>query len=438
MKILCTSLLLLTALPAFAVPQTANFTHPLTPELRTLKCIIDDDFQRPVLLDMEGQSTMEISFDILADEERRVSYRVVHCTAQWEDSPISELDYIEGFQPTRVGSVEPSFNTNVSYYHYRISYPNDDFRLLISGNYAVHFFYDDEPDRDIAIATFRLTEQQVAIGGEVSGNTDVDFRQAHQQLTCNVSWSTRTFPNMDPASDLTLMVRQNGRRDTQRRITRPSRITAGQAYYEHNTDLIFPAGNNFRRFEFTDEHYTTIGVDHVVYRAPYYEAWLTPGRVRPQAPYQYDSDQNGRFLTHALRVNDPETESDYFLAEFQLESMPIALGGRDIFLYGDFTYGIRDASTRLEYDPELNVYHQNHLLKQGAYNYLYLVGTAEESQSEEDTRSAYPEEISPLRTAPIEGDHYETPNEYDISVYYRPVGARYDRLIGVATVFSSY
>jgi hypothetical protein len=84
------------------------------------------------------------------------------------------------------------------------------------------------------------------------------------------------------------------------------------------------------------------------------------------------------------------------------------------------------------------VYHQNHLLKQGAYNYLYLVGTAEESQSEDDTRSAHPEEISPLRTAPIEGDHYETPNEYDISVYYRPVGARYDRLIGVATVYSSY
>ncbi len=418
-------ILALTAWPgcaALAASSAAYYTHPLTPEVRTLKALVNDDFEQPIVLDMEGRSQLEISFDILADDERRVSYRVVHCTADWQESNLSELDYIEGFQPTRITDVQPSFNTNVGYYHYRIAYPNEDFRLLLSGNYALHIFYDDEPDRDIAVATFRLSEQLVAISGDVSGNTDIDFRQSHQQVTCSVAWSTTTFPHLDPAADLTLMVRQNGRKDTARRITRPTRLTASTAYYEHLPELIYPSGNNFRRFEFTDEHYTTIGVDHVAFRAPYYVAWLTPGRVRCASPYVYDSDQHGRFLTHALRVEDPETESDYFEAEFQLESTPIPLGGRDIYLYGDFTYGVRDSTTRMTYDAEANVYRQTHLLKQGAYNYLYLVGLPDED---------------PLRTGPIEGDHYETPNEYDISVYYRPAGARYDRLIGVTTLFSA-
>ena len=34
----------------------------------------------------------------------------------------------------------------------------------------------------------------------------------------------------------------------------------------------------------------------------------------------------------------------------------------------------------------------------------------------------------------IEGNYYQTQNEYSIYVYYRPMGARYDRLIGVTTV----
>jgi hypothetical protein len=430
MKISWTSLFclaLLHGLPTLGAAQGAFFTHPLVPELRTLKSIVDEDFARPIVLDMEGQSRVEISFDLLADDERRVSYRVTHCTADWLPSDLSELAYLEGFQPTRVTDVSPSFNTNVNYYHYRVAYPNEDFRLLLSGNYAFRFFYDDDPETDIAVATFRLSEGRVAVGGTVSGNTDVDFRQAHQQLTCQVSWSQATFPHLDPAADLTLRVRQNGRRDTERTVARPTRLTAGTAFYEHLPELIFPGGNNFRRFEFTDEHYTSIGIDRVAYHAPYYVAYLLPGRVRTSAPYLYDSDQHGRFLTHALRVDDPETESDYFLADFSLESAPIPLGARDIFLYGDFTYGLRDASTRMVYDREQDVYRQQLLLKQGAYNYLYLVGLPEEATDGHE----------PLRTAPIEGDHYETPNEYEVSVYYRPAGSRYDRLVGVATLFSA-
>ena len=38
------------------------------------------------------------------------------------------------------------------------------------------------------------------------------------------------------------------------------------------------------------------------------------------------------------------------------------------------------------------------------------------------------------QTAPIEGDFFQTENQYSVYVYYRPMGSRYDRLIGVTII----
>jgi hypothetical protein len=399
--------------------ETASlYTHPISTDIKTLRCLVDEDFQRLPVIDMEGRSRMEWSFDLLADYEARLSYRLVHCTADWQLSNLSELDFIDGFQPTRITDVTPSFNTNVPYYHYRITYPNDDLSLLCSGNYALLVFADDDPDQILAIATFSLNEATVSVGGTVSAQTDIDFRREHQQLTLSVQWQMNTFPHLDPAAELILKVQQNHRRDTERTVLHPSRTSATTAYYEHEPKLIFPAGNTFRRFELTEVHYAPIGVAQIDYHAPYYYAWLTPGKSRQGTHYLYDRDQHGRYYIHALRVDDPDTEGDYFVAGFSLLPPLPPTGSQAIYLYGDFTYGVRCEATEMRYNAETGSYQQQMLLKQGAYNYLYLVGT---------------EHDDPLRTSPIEGDYYETENEYSVAVYYRTPGARYDRLVGFAT-----
>ena len=55
------------------------------------------------------------------------------------------------------------------------------------------------------------------------------------------------------------------------------------------------------------------------------------------------------------------------------------------------------------------------MLKMGSYNYQYLW---------------LPDGSTTALTGPIEGNHYQTVNEYLSLVYYRPVGQRYDRLGG--------
>jgi len=393
------------------------YTHPIDDQIKTLRTIVDGDFQRLPVIDNSENSQLEISFDFLANEEPFLEYRVVHCNAQWEADGLSELDYLDGFLPVRINESQPSFNTFTNYYHYSVQFPNDDVRLLVSGNYAVIFNDQNDPDTPLAVAAFSVTEQMAFVNGEVSANTEIDYHQEHQQLTLQLTWSQQQLPYLDPAHDLQLLVSQNHRPDTRRIITAPSRMEAGKAYYEHLYPLIFEAGNTFRRFEFTDARYATFGVEHVSYQAPHYHVQLTHDMARSGGFYRYDKDQHGRYLIRSLRVDDIDTESEYFWAEFSLSGAMPPKGSGGIFLTGDFTYGEASDAYQMTYDMERQCYVANVFLKQGHYNYQYLVRMPDHS----------------LSASVVEGNYYETGNQYDVYVYYRPAGARYDRLLGVAS-----
>ena len=392
-------------------------TRPVAPTVRTLRTVVDGDFRRLPVLDMAGASRLEISFDVMGDERAYLAYSVVHCDHNWQPDGLPQLDYAEGFMPVRVEEARPSFNTFVGYWHYSVTFPNDDVRLLASGNYAVLFHAEDDPDDVWAVATFGISEQMAVVEGTVSANTDVDYRAAHQQLTLALAWSGSRLPYLDAASDVTLTVEQNRQPYTRRTLTAPSRLGAQRAHYEHDPRLVFEAGNTWRRFEFVDERYATLGVENVRYHAPYHHVRLHTSRPRARVPYYYDEDQQGRFLITAKRVDDPDTEADYFWAQFVLDMMPT---GTPIYLSGDFTYGLQDDETEMRYDEETEAYTAEILLKQGAYNYRYVTLRPDGTPS----------------TEAVEGNHYETRNEYDVRAYYHPAGARYERLLTTAT-FSS-
>lgn len=386
-------------------------TRPFIPEVKTLRVVVDGDFMKFPVVDLRGKSTLEISFDYLADSQPWLAYRLVHCDAEWNEDNLSEMDFCDGFMPVKIEDVKPSFNTFISYYHCKIFFPNEILRLLVSGNYAVVVHQEDDEDEVVAVATFSVSEQLAFVSGEVSANTDVDFHKSNQQLSLVLSWSPSALPYLDVANEIRLMVCQNRRAETLREPKVPSRIESGRAIFEHNRDLIFPAGNNYRLFEFISERYASVGVDNVRYHAPYYLANLREDTPRADANFRYEQEQNGRFLVRALNVDDVSTEGEYFKAIFTLKADPRWEDRGGVYLSGDFTYGLPDEEFRLDYED--GFYRKEVLLKQGAYNYLYLVGG---------------------QTAPIEGDHYETENEYDVYVYYHPNGARYDRLLGVAKI----
>ena len=112
-------------------------------------------------------------------------------------------------------------------------------------------------------------------------------------------------------------------------------------------------------------------------------------------------------------------EADYAYVDFILD-YPAPLDKGDLYVFGKFTDWKALPEYRLEYDYVRNAYRGRFLLKQGYYNYLYAL---QKDNGELDIEA-------------IEGSHWETENTYQILVYNRDVGIRYDRLVGFSE-FSS-
>ena len=155
------------------------------------------------------------------------------------------------------------------------------------------------------------------------------------------------------------------------------------------------------------------------YFEPYYHVTLVPDEVRAHQPYAYDQTQHGRFLIREYNSSQSDIDADYVVVHFSLPCDEIE--GYSLFLDGDFTHRRFAPESRLVFNRATGAYEAAILLKQGAYNYQYLAVKSGETIG---------------HTSVIEGDKYQTVNEYFIAVYNRQPGERYDHLCATATIYS--
>lgn len=362
---------------------------------------------------LNGDQVIEVSFDVLEEGYNRYAYSVIHCDADWKQSTLMPMDYMNGFQGLTIDEFAGGMGTTVAYTHYRLEIPNPDIQLKASGNYAVRVYRDDAPDQPVLTACFYVVEErEVPITANVTTNTLIDTNQSHQQV--NFTINTSRFPIPQPQTDLKVYVYQNNRRDNAVSGIMPSNIGGTHIEYANIRELIFEAGNEYRRFEFLTPTFNGLGVENISFHNPYYHVTLYADLPRSRRTYQYDQDQNGRYLINCRGCNFPETDADYSVVHFALDVPPVLDG--QIYIVGDLFNNVLDEKSRITYNPESNLYEKSVLLKQGHYNYEYLF---------------VPKGQKKGMTSRFEGDYAPTENEYAIHVYYRPIGERYDRLIGV-------
>jgi len=384
-------------------------------QIKSLQIKVSGESISVPVIELNGNKQMEIKFDVLGGGYSRYTYSVIHCNADWMPSSMSQLEYMDGFQGMAIDDFRSSSATTTPYINYRLLLPNDDMRFKLSGNYAVNVYDDDNPDEVLFTACFFVVEPIVDIAATVSGNTAIDMNRTHQQV--NLSINHRNLPIPHPATDLQVHVYQNNRWDNMVANSKPSVILQNQVVYKNVRELIFDAGNEYRRMEFLSNQYNGMGIADIQFHNPYYHVVLHPDLSRTNRAYQYDQDQNGRFFVHCSNCINPDNEADYYIAHFTLAEE--LLPGGNVYLNGDFLCNNFHEDNRMEYNRETGQYEKYMLLKQGNYNYQYLFVPSGEYKGQ---------------TGPVEGDHFETENEYTIAVYYRPIGTRYDRLVGATTV----
>ena len=390
---------------------TAQRHEILDRQLHTLQVVVNDDPLQPPIMNLGGGNHLEIGFDEFSHEYHRYIYKVEHCNADWSPSTeIFESDYMNGFNGEPIEDYEKIFNTTVLYTHYSLRIPNENISLKLSGNYKLTV-YNDEGDEPVPVLTacFSLVEPGVGIGATVSTNTDIDFNKSHQQVDFSVNYGLVKV--IDPHRELKTVVMQNRRWDNCVVNPKPNIQAANKIEFTHNRQLIFPAGNEYHKFEILDVHVPTLNVDRMEWFDPYYHATLYPNQTARN--YLYDEDQNGAFIILNSDDEDVATTCDYVFTHFTLKSPQ--LPGGEVYLNGEWTYNRFIPEYRMTYNRETQAYEATALLKQGYYNYNYLFVPDGDTQG---------------NSGRTDGNFYETENEYIILVYHRPNGGRYDILVG--------
>lgn len=369
-----------------------------------------------IVLDAPGE--IEIVFDMLEDDRRYLRYEIVHCNADWQPSSLNYLEYLDGFNEGVIEDYEFSGPTTVAYVHYRLTLPNEEVRFKVSGNYMVRIYDEEDPENTLIRARFSVSEQTTPISAFITSRTDVDYNRRHQQLEITVDCDGEKGI-YDLFSDATVTVQQNGRPDAVHVLTRPMRVSGRRMIFEHQPELIFDGGNEYRRFETVSNSWTGMNVDEVRYVAPYYNHYLKTDLPRSSQSYLYDQTLGGGYVVREYNSNQSDLDADYVIVRFSLE-MP-ELFGTDIFIDSDAFNRYLGPESRMVYNRATGRYEKAVLLKQGAYSYQYL---------------AVPQGRLVGNTETVEGDNYQTHNQYTVNVYSRIPGQRYDRLVGHAIFFA--
>lgn len=357
---------------------------------------------------------INISFDDLTHTYHRYTYKIEHCEADWTVSDqIFASDFINGFQEgnTIENSME-SINTNVLYTHYKLTIPNEDCSLKMSGNYKLTVFDENDDNRPMFTACFMVLENAMGVQLDVTTNTDIDINKQHQQVSMQVNYGSVNVT--DPSTQIKTVVMQNRRWDNARINPKPQYTMADGLRWEHNSDLIFQAGNEYHKYEILDVSHPTMGIDRIDWDGENYQVY--PYACVPRPNYVYDEDANGAFYIRNSDNIENDIASEYVFVNYTLQ-VPERIDG-DVYVNGAWTNDQLAPEYRMEYDDMNRCYTARILQKQGYYSYQFvMVGRDGVS-----------------RVVPSDGCFYQTENKYQALVYYRGTGERTDRLVGYQQV----
>ncbi len=375
------------------------------------------ELEAPVLTLGDGERLL-LRFDVLGAEMGNYRYRIEHCDSQWQKDDLEPYEYMNGFEEGPVEGYESSFTTLTDYvYHYQYI-PSQYSQFLVSGNYVVTVYDQDQPDSVLLTRRFYVTEgslkAQVEVGVPYDGGKVRERREVDVRVTENNDYrGDQPRPSLNEAW-CSVVVQQNGRTDNMRRLVF-SGLENGALCYRHRNENLFWCGNRFRWFDISNIRTATYNVAQIAEYGGEWFATLKPLEDRSGKSYVTEDVLNGGMKVNVWDRTNKQTEADYVWVNFVLPMVYPYMNG-SVHVVGELTQWRLDEASRMEYRPDLKAYTLRLHLKQGYYSYQLLFLPVGETEGS---------------TGVLEGDYFETPNQYTAFVYYRGPNDRYDRLAAI-------
>ncbi|WP_299513047.1 DUF5103 domain-containing protein [Mucilaginibacter sp.] len=364
----------------------------------------------PAIVLKSGEQVL-LAFDDLRGGSRNYYYTIEHCDSKWNSSNIATAEYLQGFTDDRLTDYTYSSNTIQKYTHYELKLPNDNIAPKISGNYILKVYEDGDRSKMILTRKLYVVGNRVSIAADIATSNDVTLRQTNQKINFQVNYAGLQVQN--PNSDIHVLLMQNGRTETSVWSNTPTNIRGSQLIYNDTYTNDFQGRNEFRHFDTRSLKLNSDRISHI-YHDTAYTVVLLGDPLRNSANYLFQYDNNGSFFILNQDGSDPRRDGDYAHMYFSLAANKTDKEGT-AYIVGKFNDYKIDERSKMDYEPIKGRFFTNLFLKQGVYDYEYVWV---------DHSTNKPDDIT------IEGTHFETENDYQLLVYYRPATARWDELVG--------
>ena len=359
----------------------------------------------------------QLQFDDLFGNEANYYYEIIHCDYNWNPSGISKNEYLQGFDNQRIQDYTNSFNTLQIYSHYKLAIPNQfTQQLKISGNYMIKVL--DENKEVVFSRKLILFEDLATVPIQVKRARTVANIGMKHNLDFTIKSSTITFQN--PLKNVKVLLLQNGQLNSGIKNIIPQYTIGNDLIYKYDTQTQFWAGNEFLYFENKDIRSASNNVARIDAKTAVYGSYLYTSAARENFPYSYSQDINGDFVVNNINAANGEIEADYAWVYFSLSAPTFRLK-KNIYVGGMFNNYNLTPEYKMDYNPKKGIYEKAILIKQGFTNFKYIIA---------DDKGVIDDENA------IDGNFYQTENDYTILVYYKESIGRYDRVIGKGTANS--
>lgn len=368
------------------------------------------DLSDPVIR-LNTNEFFEFHFDVLDEDFENFQYKIIHCNENWNKSDLDQMEYIDGFNDNFIENYNQSFSTTQQYVHYSVEFPNENLRLIKSGNYVIAVYPENKPEEILITHRFFVTENNIQVQPNVRYPENLDDKYYKQEIDFNLFFSPNLIIN--PFSNLKVTIEQNHRLDNSCKYLKPNYAKQNELIFNSNEEVVFEGGNEYRHIDLTTIRNKTDRVFKIDSDKDKYRVYLISDNKRTYQKYLEYQDINGRFLIKTIDQTDHHLESEYMEVHFSIPYGDPFKDG-DLYLYGGFTnWGIQP-KYKMNYNYTTRSYEGTAYLKQGYYNYTYLFQSDKSKTAKMST---------------IEGTHFDTENEYIFKVYYTDPGDFYDRLL---------
>ncbi len=358
--------------------------------------------------------TFTLDFDVLLNSEADYYYTIDQLNFDWSRSQLIKSEYLRGFDNVKIQNYKTSFNTYQIYSHYKLQIPNQDVRITKSGNYILRI-YDEYQDL-VFSRKFIVYEGLSTVPTKIKRLRNLAYINTKQSVEFEVNPISIQLNN--PKNTIKTLIIQNNNLNTSISDLKPQYTIGSKLIFKYDQESSFWGGNEYLFFENKEIRAANVNVRSFnLYEI--YHNYLYSDYPRINRSYTYNPDINGGFLTTALNADDTDIEADYVNIHFALKN-GTSKPGESIYVVGGFNNYSMLPEYKMIYSRSSDSHELQLKLKQGFYNYKYVVVN----------------DYDEVNQGGVSGNYDETENDYKVLVYYRGYGYRYDRVIGMGQASS--